>query len=249
MLRRVCLAVLWAILAALVASGTTRAQPLVADLSKHLVAITAGFTGAEVLLFGAIEGKGRIVVVVEGPLQTITVRRKERVAGVWVNRETVTFENAPSFYQVMASEALDGWLPTALREQHQIGIDYLKFRPVGLVRPTTAAEFQQALIRNKQRLGHYGISEGKVTMLGGRLFRAEVFFPANVPTGIYTVEVLLVRDGEVVSAQKTPLYISKSGLEAEVYRLAHAYPALYGAAAIVIAIAAGLLANAVFRKT
>src|SRR3546814_79845 len=62
-------------------------QELVADLSDHEVAITTGFTGAELLLFGAVEGEGQIVVVVTGPRQTTTVRRKARVAGIWMNVE------------------------------------------------------------------------------------------------------------------------------------------------------------------
>ena len=244
MLKRLALAVL--LLAA--AAPGARAGPLVADLSEHLVAITTGFTGAKVLLFGATDGDGKVVVVVQGPRETITVRRKERVAGVWANRDSVTFDKALSFYRVMASEEMGEWLPLNLREAQQIGVEYLTFQPRGEVGPAMAADFQQALIRNKQRLGHYGVLEGTVSILGGRLFRTEVFFPANVPTGIYTVEVFLVKNGEIKSAQKTPLNISKTGFEAEVFRMAHEFSALYGIAALIIAVAAGLIANAVFRK-
>ncbi|MBT5498849.1 MAG: hypothetical protein HOK54_24185, partial [Alphaproteobacteria bacterium] len=98
--------------------------------------------------------------------------------------------------------------------------------------------------RSKQKLGHYGMLEGRVSVLGGRLFRTEIFFPANVPTGIYNLEAFLVRDGEMISAQKTPLYVSKSGIEAEIFNLAHNFPEIYGILAILIAVAAGLAANA-----
>ena len=50
------------------------------------------------------------------------------------------------------------------------------------------------------------------------------------------------------SIQSTPLLVTKSGIGAEVYDMAYSYPAVYGALAIVIAIAAGLGANAAFRK-
>ena len=40
--------------------GAGAAQPLEADLSSHLVAITTGFTGSEVVLFGAVDGPGEI---------------------------------------------------------------------------------------------------------------------------------------------------------------------------------------------
>ena len=223
---------------------TALADALVADLSEHLVKIDLGFTGKQVLLYGAIEGEGNVVVVVQGPREPITMRRKARVAGVWANDASVTFNDAISFYQVMASAELDEWLPFTLRERHQIGVEYLDFSPREEIGPAEKADFQTALIRSKQNLGHYGMLEGRVSVLGGRLFRTEIFFPANVPTGIYNLEAFLVRDGEMISAQKTPLYVSKSGIEAEIFNLAHDFPEIYGILAILIAVAAGLAANA-----
>jgi uncharacterized protein (TIGR02186 family) len=223
---------------------TTLADALVADLSEHLVQINLSFTGKQVLLYGAIEGEGNVVVIVQGPRQPVTVRRKARIAGVWANDVSVTFDDAISFYQVMASAELDEWLPFTLRERHQIGVEYLNFSPREEISPAEKADFQTALIRNKQKLGHYGMLEGRVSVLGGRLFRTEIFFPANVPTGIYNLEAFLVRDGEMISAQKTPLYVSKSGIEAEIFNLAQNFPEIYGILAILIAVAAGLAANA-----
>ena len=220
------------------------ADALVADLSEHLIKIDLGFTGKKVLLYGAIEGDGEVLVVVQGPREPITIRRKGRIAGIWANEASVTFANAISFYQVMASEELDEWLPLTLRERHQIGVEYLSFKPTDDISPAQQADFQTALIRNKQALGHYGLLEGPVKVLKGKLFRTEVVFPANVPTGIYSMEAFLVRNGRMVSTQKTPLYISKSGIEAEIFNLAHDYPEIYGILAILIAVIAGLAANA-----
>ena len=248
MRRLLCLGLIALIADVALSARTARADALVADLSEHLVQIDLGFTGKKVLLYGAIEGDGKVVVIVQGPRQPITVRRKARVAGIWANDASVTFDDAISFYQVMASEELDEWLPFSLRERHQIGVEYLDFTPRQDIGPAAHADFQTALIRNKQRLGHYGVLVGNVTVLGGRLFRTEIFFPANVPTGIYNLDAFLVRDGEMVSAQKTPLYVSKSGLEAEIFGLAHNYPEIYGILAILIAVAAGLAANAGFLR-
>jgi len=69
-----------------------------------------------------------------------------------------------------------------------------------------------------------------------------------VPVGTYTIETLLVRDGEVVGAQTTPLFVNKEGFGAQVYRAAHLYAAFYGIAAVIIAALAGLAANWAFRK-
>ena len=81
------------------------AQPLVADLSSHEISITTGFSGTELLLFGATEGEGDIVVVVRGPAGPATVRRKSRVLGIWINTDSVRFEGVPSFYRVASSVA------------------------------------------------------------------------------------------------------------------------------------------------
>ena len=62
---------------------------LIADMSDHLIAITTGFTGADVLLFGAVDEDSSIVVTIRGPEQNILVRRKSRVAGVWINDKEI----------------------------------------------------------------------------------------------------------------------------------------------------------------
>jgi uncharacterized protein (TIGR02186 family) len=224
-------------------------EPLIADLSEHLVAITTGFTGAEVLLFGAIEGEGDLVVVVSGPPQTAEVRRKESVVGIWLNNAQVSFENAPAYYQILATREIGDWLPQTIRERHKIGVEFLRLTPSGDLSPEESKAFTAAFIRNKERMGHYRFTEGKITKLGGRLFRANVFFPANVPTGTYKVEVFLIREGAVESAQTTPLYVSQIGIGADIYQFAHEYSASYGITAILIAIFAGLGAAFAFRRT
>src|SRR6201988_33350 len=86
--------------------SAARAEGLVADLTSHLIAITTGFTGASVVLFGATDGPGDVVVAVRGPDRQMTVRRKSRVAGIWVNTEKLMFANVPSFYAMVAKRPL-----------------------------------------------------------------------------------------------------------------------------------------------
>src|ERR1700760_4912142 len=110
-------------------AGDARAQndvPLVADLSDHLVAITTGFSGTDVLLFGATDGPGDIAVVVRGPAEQEVIRRKGRKGPVWVNTDEVTFHDAPSYYRVASSRPLDEFAPQTLLSRYQIGIDNLR---------------------------------------------------------------------------------------------------------------------------
>lgn len=234
---------------ALTPSGSGQVKPLVADLSKHIVAITTGFSGTEVLMFGATDGPGDVVLVVRGPSETQVVRRQDKLAGlIWMNADSVSFDDVPNFLQVAASRPLDEILSATERKRHQIGLDSLDLSPTKAVTNGTVQEYQDAFLRLKERQGLYGYQPQAVSQLANRLFRADLFFPSNVPTGAYTAEVYLVRDGTVVSAEITPLVISKVGFGAEVFLFAHNHSALYGLAAIIIAVAAGWVAGIAFRK-
>ena len=225
-------------------------QDLVADLSDHEIAITTGFTGAELLLFGAVEGEGQIIVVVTGPRQSVTVRRKDRIAGIWINTESMTFQNVPAFYAVAATGALDEADPD-VRVRQEMGLDHLSLRPLLEDRDTpvaTISSFREGLIRNQVRHGLYGADTGRILVLSDRLFRTRVSFPANVVTGIYTVAVYYLRNGSPVHAQTTPLRVSKIGIGAYVFRFAHTNAAAYGVFAILVAVLAGWLAAVIFRK-
>ncbi len=239
--------VLAALLFLLLPGAATAETPLVADLSKHLVAITTGFSGTEVLLFGAIEDKGDVVVVVRGPGRQELVRRKARIGGIWINESSAEIL-APSFYRIAASRPLEQIAAPEVLQRHQIGTSHLHFEMQDLGDEAAAAEFHNALLRLKQRRDLYGDKVLPVSFLGNRLFRTEMRFPANVPIGTYSVEVYLLENGQVVSAQTTPLIISKIGVGADVYDFAHNQPAIYGIIAILVAISAGWLAATAFKK-
>lgn len=226
------------------------AAPLIADLSQHLIKITTGFSGTDVLLFGATDGPGDVIVVVRGPREPLVVRRKVRVAGIWVNGAQVKFPDAPAYYAVASSAPVQKLLDGQSLERHQIGAERLTLTPDREFGETPdLGTFRRALIRLMTRRGLYRPSSAKIRFLGGQLFRVDMYFPANVPTGSYTVEVMLVRGGRVVGAQTTPLFVNKDGIGADMYDFAHFHSILYGLAAIVIALVAGWLASVVFGRS
>lgn len=222
-------------------------DPLVVDLSSHVVAISSGFSGANLLLFGVVDGDGDVVVVVRGPNQAELVRRRDRLLGLWVNRYYAMVTDAPVYYQVASTRPLDQIAATGMLDRHRLGMLHLN---LGVERDDDARsddDYRKALLQLKQRAGLYGERSGKINLLGGRLFRIDMMFPANVPTGIYTAEVYLVRDGEIVSAQTTPLIISKIGFGAEIFDFASHHAPLYGLVAVAVAIAAGWVVALLFR--
>jgi uncharacterized protein (TIGR02186 family) len=245
-------ALLLFVMALVSTTGTTaRAQALVADLSSHHVAITTGFTGADVLLFGAVDGAGDIVVVITGPPENVAVRNKQRIAGIWVNANTVEFEGVPNFYAVASSRPLDEITTPDIRETQQIGAVNIATRVASRDRNRPAeelTEFREALIRNKQKSGLFSTTPEEVRIIADRLFRTKIHFPSNMATGNYTAVVYLFREGSAVQAVSTPILVEKVGLGAEVYNFAHQQSALYGLAAIVIAVFSGWLGSVIFRK-
>jgi len=248
--RRAALALLPLLVLAGLVARPAEAQDLVADLSDHLIAITTDFTGTEVVLFGAIAEPGAVAVTVRGPADRVLVRRKSRVAGIWINTQSVAFEEVPSFYWSATSQPLDILADPAVLERHAIGLDNLRLAPADPEAASQAevAEFRRALVRRKQDLGTYAATEARVSFLGERLFRVTIPFPANVPTGQYTVGVLLLRDGRVVAGQTTPLVVSKVGTGARVFAFAQRHGFAYGLLAVAIAVAAGWLASVAFRR-
>jgi uncharacterized protein (TIGR02186 family) len=227
--------------------SAARAEGLVADLTSHLIAITTGFTGSSVVLFGATDGPGDVIVAVRGPEREMTVRRKSRVAGIWVNTQEVTFGNLPSFYAVAASRPMADILSPAAAAFYRLGIANLKLTASTPAPSVVVDAFRIALERTQQEAGLYVDRMGKVDFLGERLFRTTIAFPANVPTGTYLVEVFLVRDKDIVSGQTTPLVVSKVGVDAAVFEFSARQPGFYGAIAVLTAVMAGWLASLPFR--
>ena len=224
------------------------AEALAADLTSHLIAITTGFTGASVVLFGAIDGPGDVAVVVRGPDREMTVRRKSRVAGIWVNSQEITFANVPSFYFVAASRPLEEIVSPGAANLYRLGVTSLEMKAESGAPSEIVDSFAAALIATQQRAKLFPNVVGQVHFIGERLFRTTIEFPSNVPTGTYLVAVFLVRDKDVVGGQTTPLVVSKVGIDADVFGFAIRQPGLYGVVAVLTAVVAGWLASLPFRS-
>lgn len=229
-------------------ASPVQAQSIVADLSTREVAISTGFTGADLLLFGATEGYGDMVVTVVGPQRDEIVRRKQRVAGIWVNGASVTFEKAPAYYRIAASKPLEKIASADVLSRLQIGSDRIELFTRSQRSADEILTFRKALIRNKKSLQLYSEDISDIKIIQGRLFRSTIPFPVNVPIGEYQVTVHLFKDGKHVSSETTPLTVHKVGLEAKIFDFAHNQAPWYGAIAIAIALVAGWLAGVIFRR-
>jgi uncharacterized protein (TIGR02186 family) len=225
------------------------ARPVVADLAIRSIEIDHNFKGIDILLFGAREDVGDVVVVVRGPERGYTVHKKGRVGGIWVNRKAMEFEPTSSFYAVASSRPLSVINNSQLLDALGVGVEHVPVHP--LYAETDAVkvkEFREALVRQKQRVNLYPKDTAEVSFWGDTLFRTVIEFPKNIIGGMYTAEVYLFSDGQLVGVQSTPLEVRKIGFEAFMYDFAHRYSTLYGVVAVGLALLAGWIASVVFRK-
>jgi uncharacterized protein (TIGR02186 family) len=235
--------------------GTSQ-ERVQADISTREIAIQSNFTGIEILIFGSIDfsdarmpsqGNYDVITLVRGPTDPITVRRKTRVAGIWVNGPSETYPDAPSFYAVLSSRPARAIASNETLNELGIGLSSLDY---GRGRPESSEEqiFESALVRLMEEKDLYTEDDSGVVFIGRSLFRATVALPTSVPTGRFLVEVYLFRDGELASRTKGSLEVNKAGIEAAIYNLAFQMPFLYGLVGIAIAVLAGLLGWFAFRR-
>ncbi|MEZ5889728.1 MAG: TIGR02186 family protein [Xanthobacteraceae bacterium] len=236
------------------------AERLVATLSTQRVLINSVFSGAELVLFGAIERDANaparrfgydIAVIVSGPAQSLLTLRKQRVVGIWVNVESRTFVDVPSYLAIYANRPFDQIAkPEVLRRLH-IGFDNTILRQrIGpdLADVVREDAFRQAFLRLKVDRHLYLESSKAVTFLAPTLFRASVPLPADASVGSYSVDVMLFADGALITRTTSAFEILKVGFERFVVTAARDYGLLYGIVTVMMALATGWFASIVFRR-
>ncbi|MBS0124858.1 TIGR02186 family protein [Thetidibacter halocola] len=233
----------------------TRAEEVVLGLSQDTVSISTRFEGSDILIFGAIKREAailtdpplQVIITLAGPNQELTVRRKERRFGIWVNADTVDVDAAPSFYAIATSAPWREVLSATEDLRHKISIERA-IRSVGAPSEVTDSEnFTEAVIRIRENSGVYDLRESTVTLRESTLFDTRISLPANLIEGAYPTRIFLTRDGRVVATYATEIDVRKVGLERWLYELAHQQPLVYGLMSIALAIAAGWGASAAFR--
>lgn len=249
-MRRLALALLL-----LLASPAPATEQVIAGLSQNRVAITTGFTGSEIFIYGAVRRDAPappnapvdIIIAVTGPAETVTLRQKTRTSGIFVNGPGVRISSAPSFYAVATTRPLREAIRWTDDLRHRIGLDYairLIDAPVWVADPEA---YRRALVRLRAAQGLYFEDWSGVRMIDDTLFQTQIRLPANLVEGIYRARVFLLRERQVIDVYETSITVGKVGLERWLYNLARDQGLLYGVISITLGLLAGWLASAAFR--
>lgn len=235
------------------------AETLVTSLSSHQVQISSNYTGSQIVVFAAVQRDDQTIarasgydaaIVVRGPRQQVlTVREKERLGPIWINRAQTKFVDIPSYYALLTSRPLDELTSEIMRGRLRLGGDMV-FEPETGEAPALTGEnrFRDALVRLRARDGLYLHVDRGVTFINPTIFRAGIPLPAEAPPGNYEVEVILFTDGLAIARDRTNFELVKTGFEQRIATLSETNSVGYGVATAFMALFFGWLATVVFRR-
>lgn len=227
---------------------------LVPEVSQHEVQVRQGFTGTELLLFGAILDSGRraasnrydIVVVLKGPSEPVRLREKERFVGVWVNAASTDFRSVPSFFAVASSRPVPDIVDEKTAAIYEFGTAYIQLSPSGVIDPAEQARFAAGLVDLKTRQNLYKQDYGGVQLSEQVLYQARIALPSNVTTGTYTAETFAISNGRVIASALAEVEVKKVGFEKLVADYSQRYSLLYGLFAVLLSVGMGWAAGRLF---
>lgn len=233
-----------------------REPVLVPEVSQSRIEVRQGFTGANLLLYGAVmDPRGAangtqydIAVVLKGPTEQIRVREKDRIAGIWMNAASTDFRSAPTFFAVASSRPIDQIVDERTAAIYELGTQFIQLSPSGEIDPDKQARFAQGLVEMKQRAGLYKQSPEGVSISEGVLYQARIDLPSNVTTGEYTAETFAIANGRVLASATAEIEVVKVGLEGSVVTASRRWSLFYGLGAIILSLGMGWLAGRVLTR-
>ena len=223
-------------------------ERIMAEFFDNQINIDVGFTGAKLLFFGVIEDPGDVVVAVTGPRKRLKARKKEKFMGVWINSNSKTFNDVPTYYYVAASKKLKNLDANEAFYVNQIGLKNIRFEGGEEQEDSEREVWKRGIVETMGKLGRYRSEVGKVYISKNGLFKAEFTFSSDIIEGEYIVDTLLLKSGNVIGAKRSFINVSKSGIGEKIYNFSSNHSLSYGIISVLFALTFGFLANEIIRR-
>jgi len=219
-------------------------NPMVADISQTSVEIQSNFNGTQLLVFGARNMPGELAIVVRGPTANVKLRRKERIAGMWMHVDQRKYGDLPIFYAVASTKPLKQLAAPAVLQSLGLGESRLMLAST----QTSDDVFDPALVRLLSSKHWWQSPFAHITYFGESLFKARLDLPDTLPRGDYTAEIYLFDRGHLLGFQTIPVTVFHTGIDARIFDKATNHGALYGLIAVLMALLGGWLAHRLFHR-
>jgi uncharacterized protein (TIGR02186 family) len=224
-------------------------------LEPNLILIGASYNGAHVSLSGEAPQDAEVMVRLSGEMEDDTFLEKGHVLGIlWMNKKMITFHHIPKTYQVYSPSSITGSELSDDPKWRNLGIGFSALKKQLTLTPEEEdvdLQFREFL-KLKTMEGLYAVHENAITYKnvgeGIKSFQCDLTIPCAIPQGSYTVTTFILKDGEILKADNQQLKIKETGLPTIISSLAFNHSVLYGILATLIAIVAGLVMGAFFKK-
>ena len=231
------------------------AWALTAEVAPQNIPINLMYSGANVSVKGEIEAQDEVIIRISSEPTDAHMKYKGKAAGLfWMKMGDISFEHVPTVYLLYSSKDIDSLLPQDERIKEGLGFESIKAgtkmesSAAGMDPDRWIAEF----IKFKKAEKLYQIKENTISKgqgTNGNEYQLDIRWPFQAAPGNYNIEVLAVRDGNVVDRAETSLTVARTGIVASLSDLAFNHAAVYGIIAIVIAMASGFAVGALFKRS
>ncbi|WP_027179426.1 TIGR02186 family protein [Maridesulfovibrio bastinii] len=209
-------------------------------IRPNLIPIGTNFNGAELTVTGKVpEGTSAVIRLMGEPRDEFFKQKGKALGVLWMNLKTVELKQVPDVFLMGTDAKADiNW------EHSDLGFLSIK----GDTEDVVFDEF----IKLMERDGFYEVEKGVVSyeksVDGMTPFTASISIPSAMHKGVYEVEVLAVKDGQVAGKAVEELHTKLTGLPAMLSAFAFDHSLMYGIAAVIIAILAGLIMSMIFKE-
>jgi uncharacterized protein (TIGR02186 family) len=230
------------------------AWALTTEVTPQNIPINLLYHGAQVSLKGESDVNDDLIVRISSEPTEAHMKYKGKAAGLfWMKMGDMSFEHVPSLYLLYSSRALDSLLQEDEQIKEGIGFESIK---ADTKVESSIAEMDEdrwigEFIKFKEAEKLYQIQEGAITRrhgTQGNEYQLDISWPFQAPPGTYTIEVLAVRDGNLVNRTETSLTVARTGIVGKLSDLAFNHAAAYGIISVIVAMAAGFAVGALFKK-
>ena len=241
-----------ACLALLVITPVAWAELTVKANHDH-VDIHLNYHGSTVTVRGNSDPGTDLILTISTDGSQEKLMKKDKIAGfIWMNKDKLTFENVPELYMLRSTEDVNKLLGSEQLEAS--GIGYVAIDAAADIDPSSDSTNQKYLleefIRYKEAKNLYATSAGEIDVSsesGSQTYFTAFDWPYQAPTGDYKVTAYEVKDGQVIDSAEAGVTVTEAGVVKVLDDMAKNNGALYGLAAVAVALASGFVVGMIFK--
>ena len=225
-------------------------RSMVTVMESEHVDVTVTFTGQDTFIFGAMGKPGDVIIKVMSPTMNVDLSHKNRIGPFWLDGDKLTVRNTPGLYYLLSSRPLDEIVTPEERFRYGLHLhDAFVKAQLSNAAPPAMHDWQDAFIAIKEEAGLFRKLPDAVKLVKNRLFSAHIQLPANIPLGIYHLEVYLAQHGHIISHQPRTLEVNQVKLERWIANAVNLHAWVFGISFTVFALLLGLTLGMALRRT